>query len=296
MRVLVTGKEGQLVRSLIERAKVKTDIEIIALGRPELDLEVAGSAAEAVRKLRPDAVLNAAAYTAVDQAEDEPERAFRVNAEAAGELAAAARASGAPIIQISTDYVFDGTAEGAYDEQAATNPLGVYGRSKLEGERQVSWHNPDHVIVRTAWVYSPFGRNFLKTMMTLAQSRDVLTVVSDQLGNPSSALDLADGLVALLSRWGAGERTGLGEIYHLGGTGAATWFEFTRLICSELQRLGLPAAEVRPIRTEDWPTKAQRPKNSVLDSSKFARDMAFAMPEWRSSAQAIIRRLAGTPA
>ncbi len=294
MKVLVTGKEGQLVRSLVERAKNKSGIEIMALGRPELDLEVAGSAADAVRKLRPDVVMNAAAYTAVDQAEDEPERAFRVNAEAAGELAAAARAAGAPIIQISTDYVFDGTAEGAYDEEASPNPLGVYGRSKLEGERQVSRHNPDHVVVRTAWVYSPFGRNFLKTMMALAQSRDVLAVVSDQCGNPSSALDLADGLLALLSRWRAGERTGLGQIYHLGGTGAATWFEFTRLICSELQCLGLPAAEVRPIRTEDWPTKAHRPTNSVLDSSKFASDMAFAMPDWQSSAEATIRRLAGT--
>ncbi len=295
MKVLVTGKEGQLVRSLVERAKVRADLEIMALGRPDLDLEVAGSVAQAVRKLSPDVVLNAAAYTAVDQAEDEPDRVFRVNAEAAGELAAAARAAGAPIIQISTDYVFDGTADGAYCEEAATNPIGVYGRSKLEGERQVSRHNPDHVIVRTAWVYSPFGRNFLKTMMTLAQDRDVLTVVSDQRGNPSSALDLADGLLALLSRWGAGERTDLGEIYHLGGTGAATWFEFAQFICSELQSLGIAAAEVRPIRTEDWPTKAQRPGNSVLDSSKFVRNMGFAMPDWRVSAQATIRRLAALP-
>jgi dTDP-4-dehydrorhamnose reductase len=291
LKVLVTGSTGQLAQSLLERAAGWPDIEMIALGRPDLDLEISGSAADAVRRIAPDVVLNAAAYTAVDQAEDEPERAFRINGEAAGELAAAARAGGVRIIQISTDYVFDGTGAGAYRDDAPTNPIGVYGRSKLEGEEQVRRHNPDHTIVRTAWVYSPFGRNFLKTMMALAETRDTLTVVGDQHGNPSSALDLADGLLALLGRWTEGERTGLGETFHLAGTGSATWAEFAAAIMAELKRRGRPSAEVRPIRTEDWPTKAVRPRNSELDSSNFAHATGFSMPPWRISAEQVVARL-----
>lgn len=221
MRVLVTGKEGQLVKSLLERSQGRKGIELSALGRPDLDLETFGSAAQAIARFAPDVVINAAAYTAVDQAEDEPERAFRINGDAAGEVAAAARAAGARIIQISTDYVFDGGGEGSYSEDAPVNPLGIYGRSKLAGEEQVRSNNPDHAIVRTAWVYSPFGKNFLKTMIALGHSRDLVTVVADQYGNPSSALDLADGLLAILDRWSAGG-AGLGETYHLAGTGSAS--------------------------------------------------------------------------
>jgi dTDP-4-dehydrorhamnose reductase len=293
MKVLVTGKEGQLVKSLLERSQGRKGIELSALGRPDLDLETSGSAAEAIARFTPDVVINAAAYTAVDHAEDEPERAFRINGDAAGEVAAAARAAGARIIQISTDYVFDGGGEGPYSEEASVNPLGVYGRSKLAGEEQVRSNNPDHAIIRTAWVYSPFGRSFLKTMMALGQSRDLVTVVADQYGNPSSALDLADGLLAMLDRWSVGS-AGLGETYHLAGTGSASWFEFAGFIFAELRALGLPSAEVQPLGTLDWPTKAVRPGNSRLDSSKFERDFGFQMPSWQSSTAEAIRRLIAT--
>ncbi|HEX8534431.1 MAG TPA: dTDP-4-dehydrorhamnose reductase [Allosphingosinicella sp.] len=291
MKVLVTGRAGQLVRSLVERSAGVPELEIAALGRPELDLEVPGSAAAAVRRAAPDVVINAAAYTAVDLAEDEPERAMRINGDAAGEIAAAARGVGAAIVQISTDYVFDGRRPTPYREDASTAPLGAYGRSKLAGEEQVRRSNPDHLILRTAWVYSPFGQNFVKTMMRVAQSRGEITVVADQQGNPTSALDLADALLAVLERCRHGERTGLGSAYHLAGTGSTSWFGFAEAIFQECRALGFPAAEVRPIRTSDWPTKAVRPTNSRLDSSRFAADFAFAMPHWRQSLGEVVRRL-----
>ena len=293
MKVLVTGREGQLARSLAERAAGREGIELLAIGRPELDLEVPGSAARAIAEASPDVVINAAAFTGVDQAEDEPDLAFRINADAAGEVAAAARDIGAAIIQISTDYVFDGRSEEPYAEDSATNPLGVYGRSKLAGEEQVRAANPDHLILRTAWVYSPFGRNFVRTMVAAAQTHDVLTVVDDQFGNPSSALDLADGILTVIDRWRQGRRIGLGETYHLVGSGSTSWCGFARAILDECRALGLPAAEVRPIRTDEWPTKAVRPRNSTLDCAKFAADFGFTMPEWRRSLATVVERLAG---
>ena len=262
MRILVTGKEGQLARSLAERARLHPWIELVTAGRPEVDLETPGSVASAISAARPDAVVNAAAYTAVDQAEDEPGRAMRINADAAGEAADAARAAGAPIIQVSTDYVFDGSASAPYDEAAPTAAIGAYGRSKLAGEEQVRAANPDHLILRTAWVYSPFGRNFVRTMMGLAERTDTVRVVGDQKGNPSSALDLADGIILILGRWRRGDRTGMGRTYHLAGAGEASWADFADAIFEACRSLGLPAAQVQPIATADWPTKAVRPANS----------------------------------
>ena len=260
----------------------------MALGRPELDLESPGSAAVAIAEAAPDIVINAAAYTAVDQAEDEPERAFRINADAAGEIADAAARTGAAVIQLSTDYVFDGQGEGPYREDAPVNPLGVYGRSKLAGEEQVRAANPRHAIVRTAWVYSPFGRNFVKSMMAAAATRDRLTVVDDQRGSPTSALDLADGLLAMIEAGG-----GWGETYHLAGGGeATTWCGFAREIMGQCAANHLATVPVEPIRTEDWPTRAVRPRNSVLDSSRFEEAFGFVMPDWRLSAREVVERLA----
>jgi len=287
MRILVTGTEGQLARSLVERSQLHPGIELVTIGRPHLDLEQPGSAAAAIDQASPDIVINAAAYTAVDQAEDEPERAFRINADAAGEVAGAASKAGAAVIHVSTDYVFDGGGMGPYREDAAVNPLGVYGRSKLSGEEQVRAANPRHAIVRTAWVYSPFGRNFVKSIMAASGVRDRLTVVDDQRGSPSSALDLADGLLAMAK---SGE--GWGETYHLAGSSEASWCEFAREIMAQCAANGLPHVPVDPIRTEDWPTRAVRPRNSVLDSSKFELAFGFAMPDWRTSLRAIVERLA----
>jgi len=287
MKILVTGTEGQLARSLVERVHFHPEIELVAIGRPQLDLEIAGSAAAVIAEAAPDVVINAAAFTSVDQAEGEPEHAGRINTDAAGEVAEAAARASAAVIQLSTDYVFDGQASRPLREDAAVRPLGVYGRSKLAGEERVRAANPRHAIVRTAWVYSPFGRNFVKSIMAAAGVRDRLSVVDDQRGSPSSALDLADGLLAM-----AKAGNGWGETYHLAGRGQASWCEFAREIMAQCATNDLPHVPVDPIRTEDWPTKAVRPRNSVLDSGKFEQAFSFAMPDWRTSLSAVVERLA----
>lgn len=286
MKILVTGESGQLARSLVERVRLHPDFELTTVGRPAVDLERAGSAAEVIKAVKPDIVINAAAYTAVDQAEDESERAFKINAEGAGEVAAAAASVGASIVQISTDYVFDGQSNQPYDEAAATNPISVYGRSKLAGEEAVRESNGRHTIVRTAWVYSPFGRNFVSSIVSAAATRPELFVVSDQRGCPTSALDLADGVLALIS-----SAQFRGEVFHLAGNGAASWFEFATEIMEQCALFGKPNVPVRPIFTDDWPTRAARPRNSVLNGEKFERLVGFAMPDWRSSVAEVIRRM-----
>jgi dTDP-4-dehydrorhamnose reductase len=238
-------------------------------------------------------IINTAAYTAVDLAEDEPDKAQIVNAEAAGAIAAAARECGSRMIQISTDYVFDGSAEGPYREDAPTNPLGVYGRTKCEGEERVRAETSDHLIVRTAWVYSPFGKNFVRTMMHLAESRDTVPVVADQKGNPTSAYDIADGLIAVLEAWRHGA-TGLGQTYHLAGTGVTSWCGFAEAIFDQCRSLGLPAARAEPIATADWPTRAPRPRNSALDCSQFLADFGYRAPDWRDSLKTVVERLGKT--
>ena len=292
MRILVTGREGQLGRSLAERAAAHPNLELVATSRAEADLSSTGSIAAVIAALRPDLVINAAAYTAVDQAEEEPALAFRINAEGAGEAAVAARQVGAAFIQMSTDYVFDGEAAEPYREEAPTNPLSVYGRSKLAGEEAVRAANPAHLILRTAWVYSPFGRNFLKSMVGAASSRDSLSVVDDQLGTPTSALDLADGILAVARAWHDEPAQGRGNVYHLAGPEQVSWCAFARAIMDECRRLGLPAADVLPISTAEWPTAAIRPRTSALDSAKFARDFGFAMPQLRDSLATVVQRLA----
>ena len=292
MKVLVTGREGQLVRSLVEKAGAVPGLSLMPIGRPEADLEKPGSVLSAIRNTAPDVVINAAAYTAVDEAEDEPKRAWRINAEAAGEAAEAAATLGIPIIQISTDYVFDGSSDVAYAEEAPVAPINVYGRTKLEGEGQVRTGNPDHLILRTSWVYSPFGRNFVKAIMAAAREHDVLSVVDDQRGCPTSALDLAQALLLVVERWRLGDRTGFGVTYHLAAPSPATWFELAQDVMAECRRLGLPSAEVKPVATSEWPARARRPANSALDSSRFEGDFNFRMPEWRKSLGAVVARSA----
>jgi dTDP-4-dehydrorhamnose reductase len=293
MKVLVTGSDGQLARALAERSAI-SGIELITVGRPELDLAVPGSARRVIRAAAPDVVINAAAYTAVDEAETNPDVAFRINAEGAGKVAAAAADAGAAVIQISTDYVFDGRKSDPYREEDPTAPLGAYGASKLAGEEAVRDANARAVVVRTAWVHSPFGRNFVKTMMAAAKTRDTLTVVDDQRSSPTSALDLADGLLSLIEQWRQSPGAGEGQTYHLAGSGSTSWCGFARAIMDECRNRALPFAEVQPIATADWPTAAPRPANSVLSSEKFARDFGFVMPDWRSSLGEIVGRVAST--
>lgn len=286
MRILVTGREGQVVRSLIERSAGMPGVELIALGRPELDLAEPGAAADVVRRIGADVLINAAAYTAVDQAEGEPELAYRVNGEAAGELARAARDIGARMIHLSTDYVFDGRKLGPYREDDPVGPISVYGRSKLLGEERVRTENPDHLILRTSWVYSPWGRNFVKTMLVLARTREEVSVVDDQLGSPTNALDFADALLTIAT---AERTTGT---FHYAGPEMMSWAEFAQRIFSASAELGGPSARVRTIDSAALQGRAAtRPSNSRLDSAAFNSHFAAALPSPAMGLRPVVARI-----
>lgn len=291
MRLAVTGCEGQVARSLVERAHTHASLDVVALGRPQLDLAKPETIAPALAAARPDLIVSAAAYTAVDQAEDEPELAFAVNGTGAGHVAAAAARIGVPVIHLSTDYVFDGSGEGAYAEDDEPAPRGVYGASKLAGEHAVAKANPRHLILRTAWVYSPFGKNFVKTMLRLAADRDEVTVVADQWGNPTSALDIADAILHVAAVLHGNKGFASFGVYHLAGTGETNWSGFARHILDSSAMQGGPTAWVRDIATVDYPTKAQRPANSRLSTVKFADTFGWNAPEWRGATKEVVRRL-----
>ena len=283
MRMLVTGQEGQVARSLAERAPAGA-IELVALGRPELDLAGAPEAIVAATKAaRPDIIVSAAAYTAVDRAESESELAFAVNEQGPKAIADAAAELGVPLIHLSTDYVFDGTKISPYVEDDATGPTGIYGASKLAGEQAVLAGHSDSVVLRTAWVYSPFGANFVKTMLRLAGERDEIAVVSDQRGNPTSALDIADAIFAVARNLLADDNPALRGVFHTTGAGDASWAEFAEGIFAASADRGGPTARVRHIATADYPTPARRPANSRMDCSKLASVHAVKLPDWRDS-------------
>ncbi|WP_060610670.1 dTDP-4-dehydrorhamnose reductase [Aureimonas altamirensis] len=279
MRLLVTGREGQVAQALL--AKQTDDLQIEALGRPTLDLTDPSSIDRAIAAFRPDVIVNAAAYTAVDRAESEEETAFAVNATGAGNVAAAAAAAGLPIIHISTDYVFPGDKATPYVETDPTGPQGAYGRSKLAGEAAVAAANPRHVILRTAWVYGPYGNNFLKTMLRLAETRDTLRVVADQHGTPTYAPDIAEGILAVAQRLVSDASTPSG-VFHMVSAGETTWAGFAEEIFRRSAALGGAAATVEPIGTSEYPTPARRPANSRLDTNLFTRTFAYRLPTWQS--------------
>jgi dTDP-4-dehydrorhamnose reductase len=290
VRVVISGREGQLVRSLIERAS--GDAQVVALGRPELDL--AGSAdriVDAIQAAQPDLVISAAAYTQVDRAESERELAFAVNAEGPRAMAVAARKCGVPLIHLSTDYVFDGAKASPYLEEDPAGPTSVYGASKLAGEQAVLAEHSDTAVIRTAWVYSPFGTNFVKTMLRLASDRDEVSVVADQRGNPTSALDIADGLLAVAKTLGSSEDSALRGIFHMTSPREATWAEFAEAIFQVSARAGGPTATIKHIRTSEYPTAAARPANSRLDSTKLARVYGVRLPDWRGSMATVVTRV-----
>jgi dTDP-4-dehydrorhamnose reductase len=288
IRMVVTGREGQVARALAERCAERGDIKLIHAARPDFDMSKPEGLAEKIAELAPDIVVNAAAYTAVDQAESEPDLAMTINATAAGEVARGARLAGAPIIQISTDYVFDGTLDRPYRETDPVSPLGVYGRTKLAGEQAVAEANPDHIILRTSWVYSPFGKNFVKTMLRLAETKEEIGVVSDQIGNPTSAFVIADGILTVaycLTKGGAGQVSG---IYHFAGADSASWFEFAKGIFDIVGQCGVKKPKIIRINTRDYPTPAKRPANSQLNTGLFVSVFAFQPNGWRSSIAATI--------
>jgi dTDP-4-dehydrorhamnose reductase len=295
MRILVTGASGQVARSLLERAPAH-GVELRAIGRPELDLGDARTIATGIAGWRADAVVNAAAYTAVDRAEVEEELATRVNGIGAGLVAEAARRLGVPVIHISSDYVFDGALDRPYREDDRAAPIGAYGRSKLAGERAVGAAHPDHVILRTAWVYSPFGVNFVKTMLRLGESRSEVSVVADQRGGPTSAIDIADAAIAVARRIVAShDRRGLTGTFHMTGGGEASWAEFAEAIFAEASTYGRKPVAVKAIATADYPTPARRPANSRLDVSRLRNVYGVELPPWRDSLKYCVGRLLGGP-
>lgn len=292
MRILVTGCEGQVALSLRERGTA-TVHEIITLGRPALDLS--GDPVDITRtivELRPEAIISAAAYTAVDKAEGEAALAHAVNVLGAAAVASAAGQLDIPLLHLSTDYVFDGTKSSPYVESDPTCPTSVYGKTKRDGENAVLANHGNVAILRTAWVFSPFGGNFLKTMLRLAAERDEVSVVSDQRGNPTSALDIADGLLAIATNLAASENPALRGIFHMAGAGTASWADFAKAIFEASAALGGPAARVREIATSDYPTAASRPANSTLDCARLELAHGVRLPEWRRSTATVVRRLA----
>lgn len=290
MRIAVTGKQGQVVSALLERGSV-AGVEIVAVGRPELDLVDRASIRTVLSQIKPNVIVSAAAYTAVDKAESEEALAFAVNAEGATAIAEVAKELGVPIVHLSTDYVFSGDKEGLYVESDATGPVSAYGRSKLAGEEGVATANPNHVILRTAWVYSPFGANFLKTMLRLAETRDTLNVVADQRGSPTSAIDIADAVIAIAKRLSADKDDKLRGIFHLTGSGEATWADFAEAIFAGLRAKNGKAVSVGRITTMDYPTPAKRPANSRLSNNKLKQTYGIVLPDWKESTNVVLERL-----
>jgi dTDP-4-dehydrorhamnose reductase len=282
-RVLVIGSRGHVARSLIE-VLPRHGFDVAIAARPEVDLSDPQTLAAAIRRAQPHVVVNAAAYTAVDRAEDEPDVAMAVNAAGAGAAAAHARNAGAAIVHLSTDYVFDGTKSSPYVETDRTAPLGVYGHSKLAGEAAVAAANPRHVILRTSWVCSPYGTNFLETMLRLAAERPELRVVDDQRGAPTFAADIAEAVARVIAasatKREGDERFG---IFHLASEGETSRCGFARAIMAGSGARGGPSAAVAAIATRDYPTTARRPAYSKLSTAKLRRVYGFTMPDWQDS-------------
>ena len=289
--ILVAGKSGQLARCLAQAAQAR-GVALVAVGRPELDLEDATSIERVVRTTEPAAIVNAAAYTAVDRAESEPERTFAVNRDGAERLAQAARRRDLPLIHLSTDYVFDGRKDSPYTEEDAAAPLNVYGRSKLEGELAVRRSHPAALVVRTSWVYSPHGHNFVLAMLRRAAKSEPVRVVDDQRGAPTAACDLADAFLDILQRYPAGDIAARAGIYHLAAGGETTWHGFASAIFARFsEQTGARVPNLVAIPSAQYPAAARRPANSCLDCAKIEREFAIRLPPWRQSLDRCLDRL-----
>ena len=279
MKILLTGASGQVGYEL--QRSLQALGQVVAVDRARMDLSDLDQVRDVVRAVRPDLIVNPAAYTAVDRAESEPELAHRINAEAPAVMAAEARLLGAAMVHYSTDYVFDGTKQGAYVETDATNPINVYGRSKLAGEQAIAAAGIAHLILRTSWVYGMHGKNFLLTMLRLGRERDELRVVADQFGAPTWSRTIADSTAAILAQARTGgapwweQNSG---VYHLSGQGQTSWHGFTEAIVA---KAGLGCTVV-PIGSAEYPTPARRPANSLMSSDKLIQRFC-AIPEWEQA-------------
>jgi dTDP-4-dehydrorhamnose reductase len=293
-KILVVGRTGQVAYEL-QRAAWPAGFGVDYLERPDVDLAEPGSARALVFAKRPDIVVNAAAYTAVDAAESDRDTAFAVNRDGPAELAEACRYIGAALVHYSTDYVYDG-GKPAWVEDDPINPLSVYGRSKAEGDAAIAARLDRHVILRTSWVYSAIGRNFVKTMLRLGAERDRLGIVDDQHGSPTAAADIAAATIAVCAALASGGEDRYG-VFHFCGAGTTSWHGFARAIFAGAASRGLKTPRaVDPIATEAYPTPAPRPRGSVLDCGKIARVYGIVAPPWQASLSACLDEIvAGSP-
>ena len=280
MKLLVFGKTGQVARELILQGSAH---EITALGRDQADLSDPAACAAIVAQSDADAVINAAAYTAVDKAEEEEALATIINGNTPGAMARACAAKGVPFLHVSTDYVFDGTGETPWSPSDPVAPQNAYGRSKLAGEEAVRAAGGPYLILRTSWVFSAHGANFVKTMLRLSETRDHLTVVADQIGGPTAARDIARALLAIAPQLGARK----GGTYHFAGQPPVSWADFAREIFAKSGR----KTRVTDIPTSDYPTPAKRPLNSRMGCADLTTDFGVAIPDWRASLDEVLRDL-----
>jgi dTDP-4-dehydrorhamnose reductase len=277
--ILVTGGTGQVASALAAAGGNATRI----VGRPTFDFDRPETIVATLRTTAPWLVINAAAYTAVDAAEDDPEAAYRANRDGPGALARLCAAADIPFIHISTDYVFDGTKRAPYIETDATHPASVYGASKLAGEQEVLAIWPRTIVLRTSWVYAPAGKNFVRTMLRVGAERDRLRVVADQRGCPTTAADLADAILAIAARLRGGWQDSYAGVFHAAGTGETTWHGLAVATFEEAARFGARTPVVEAITTADYPTKATRPADTRLDCGKLAAVFGVRLPDWRGS-------------
>jgi dTDP-4-dehydrorhamnose reductase len=292
MRILLTGKNGQVGWEL-QRALAPLG-ELTACDREQLDLSDISQIRAKIRELQPQLIVNAAAYTAVDRAESEPEIAMQINAAAPAAMAEAAKEVGALLVHYSTDYVFDGTSTRPYTEDHATNPLNVYGQTKLAGEQAIASSGASYLIFRTSWVYGARGKNFLLTILRLARERSELTIVNDQIGAPTLSRDIAEATARVISNIGAEKNLAAAAarfsgIYNLTSSGETSWFGFAEFALSSVKLLN--TVSLKPLTTAQYKTPARRPLYSLLDPSRLIRTFGLAMPEWKASAAAVCEEI-----
>ena len=281
-KILVIGSRGQLGNELQDLAKEYPSFRFSFYDVAEMDIVNKELVDEGIRTLKPDYLINCAAYTAVDKAETEKDLAFAINSDAVKNLALACKANGVKFMHISTDYVFDGTAQEPYREDNPVNPTNIYGLSKLKGEQQASRNDKDVIIIRTAWVYSTYGNNFVKTMLRLMKTKPEISVVADQEGSPTYVHDLAAAILHIISsgKWVPG-------IYHFTNEGVISWFDFA----GEIKNLSGSSCIIHPITTEQYPTPATRPKYSVLDKTKIQQIFDVKLKSWKESLQKCLAKM-----
>lgn len=288
VKILVLGAQGQLGRCLADQL-AKTTYDVFLSGRAEIDLLDFAAAQAKIIGYNPDIIINASAYTAVDNAEKEPALADQINHLAVGQIARLCAKTGAFLIHVSTDYVFDGRARTPYPEGATTNPQGVYGKTKLDGEKAIQASGCKYIILRTAWVFSEYGNNFLKTMLNLGQKQDTLAIVQDQIGCPTYAQDIARAILATFPK--ITDESAAPGLYHYCGDAPCSWFEFAQAIFAQADKAGLKTPDtVKPIPSTDYPTPAPRPAYSALNCTKFTTAFAYPPSDWRAAIGTVVAK------